>query len=221
MFLKNMLAKIDELPFVNHRNAFGLLAAMHIAGAIGLSIEESRAVFQALTPFNLLATFAVALHFEKEKNAKYFLFIAITFLVGFFVEVLGVSTGAIFGEYTYGKTLGFKWLNVPLVIGLNWVILIHCTRHFAEKFTSNILLLSIIGAALMVGLDVLIEPVAIRFDFWSWQESSIPIQNYLAWFIVSFLLHLTFKKLMPTSNNPLAIRLLYIEIAFFAVLNFV
>ena len=220
MFLKNMLAKIDELPFVNHRNAFGLLAAMHIAGAIGLSIEESRAIFQALTPFNLIVTFALALHFEEHKNAKYFLFIAITFLVGFFVEVAGVSTGAIFGEYSYGKTLGFKWLNVPLVIGLNWVVLIYCTRHFAERFTSNAILIALIGAALMVGIDVLIEPVAIRFDFWSWQSSSIPLQNYIAWFVVSFLLHLTFKKLMPISNNPLAIRLLYIEIAFFAVLNF-
>ncbi len=216
-----MLSKIDSLPYINQRNAFILLLAMHIAGLIGLSIESSRALFQALTPFNLLATAAIVLHFESNKSKNYALFILITFLVGFFIEVLGVKTGVIFGEYAYGQTLGVKFLEVPLAIGLNWVVLIYCTAQLSRKLFKNILLRVIIGALLMTALDFLIEPVAITYDFWSWESVAIPPQNYVAWFAISAVLQLLFNRLMTKSNNSLAIRLLYIQVGFFLLLNFI
>ena len=41
----------------------------------------------------------------------------------------------------------------------------------------------------MVGLDFLIEPVAISLDFWSWQGGQIPLQNYIMWFLISLVMH--------------------------------
>ncbi|MBO3699984.1 carotenoid biosynthesis protein [Roseivirga sp. E12] len=216
-----MLDKIDALPFVNQKNAFRLMLAMHTAGVIGLALPETRELFQLLTPFNLLATAAIVLHFEKAKNARYGLFITITFLVGFFVEVLGVSTGMIFGEYNYGGTLGIKFLDVPLAIGLNWVILIYCTGLQSKKLFESLPLRIVMGALMMTILDLLIEPVAISYDFWSWETVSIPLQNYGAWFLISAALHLLFNRLLPDSNNSLAIRLLYIQAGFFLILNFI
>lgn len=216
-----MLDKIDNLPFVNQKNAFRLMMAMHIAGVIGLSIEETRALFQLLTPFNLLTTAAIVLHFESNKGLKYGLFILITFLIGFFVEVAGVKTGLIFGEYSYGKTLGYKIFDVPLAIGLNWVVLIYCTAHQTRQIFDKLWARVILGATIMTLLDFIIEPVAIAYDFWNWETITIPIQNYGAWFIVSALLHLLFNKLMPDSNNSLAIKLLYIQAGFFVLLNFI
>ena len=48
----------------------------------------------------------------------------------------------------------------------------------------------------MVLLDLMIEPVAIRLDFWHWQAEVIPLQNYLMWFLVALLMNwiLTFNK---------------------------
>lgn len=216
-----MLQKIDDLPFVNERNAFFLLLAMHIAGAIGLSLEASRALFQFLTPFNLLATAAILLHFEKHKKPGYFIFIGITFLLGYSVEVLGVTTGWPFGNYAYGSTLGYKVFEVPLAIGLNWVILVYSAAHLTHKLFQNIWLRILTGALIMTILDVIIEPVAIEYDFWNWTEISVPTSNYIGWFAVSALLQFIFQIVVKESNNSLAIRLLYIQIGFFALLNFI
>ncbi len=216
-----MLSKIDDLSFVNSKNAYYLLLAMHIAGAIGLFIPETRSLFQYLTPFNLLATAAILLHFEKEKNRNYFLFIGLTFLIGFFIEVAGVKTGVIFGEYTYGRTLGLKFLEVPLAIGLNWVVMVYASGTWARNVTRNKFYAPILGALLMTFIDYFIEPVAVQLDFWDWANGTIPIRNYIGWFILSLLLQVLFQKLMPKANNSLAIRLLYILIVFFVVLNFI
>jgi len=219
--LKRMLQKIDDLPFVNERNAFFLLLAMHTAGVIGLSIESSRALFQFLTPFNLFATAAIILHFEKQKKSGYFIFIAVCFLLGYSVEVLGVSTGWPFGEYSYGKTLGFKLFEVPLAIGLNWVVLVYCSAHLAKRLFKNQWVAIVLGALFMTIIDLLIEPVAIAYDFWTWEKISVPTANYVGWFAVSALLHFIFQRLVKESNNSLAIRLLYIQVGFFALLNLI
>ncbi|GAB5522564.1 MAG: hypothetical protein Roseis2KO_04360 [Roseivirga sp.] len=216
-----MLKQILESRHINPTNAFRLLLAMHIAGVIGLAIPESRELFQLLTPFNLLATATIIFHFEEKKTARYILFILATFLVGYLVEVAGVHTGIIFGQYSYGATLGLKLFEVPLAIGLNWAILIYATGLASNKLSLPKPIRALAGAAMMVLLDLIIEPVAIHLDFWSWALESIPIQNYLAWFLVSVALHLFFQYLPFSKNNPLAIRLLCIQALFFLVLNFI
>jgi putative membrane protein len=218
-FLSGMLNNIDDLPFVNERNATLLLAAMHIAGAIGLSIESTRALFQLLTPFNLVATAAILLHFEQHKEKRLFLFILVTFVLGYGFEVIGVKTGLIFGEYEYGKTLGYKVLDVPLVIGINWVILTYITRGVAQKFVESDLAIVIVASLLMVILDVFIEPVAIRFDFWSWANTHVPFQNYVGWFMLSAIIQFIGIKIFPTLNNRLNTSLLIIQFVFFVTLN--
>ena len=216
-----MFKRILESPHINPRNAFYLLLAMHIAGAIGLAIPASRALFQTLTPFNLLTTAAVIFHFEEKKTAPYIIFLLTTLLMGYAIEVAGVQTGIIFGEYDYGKTLGFKFFDVPLAIGLNWGILVYATGLLSDKVKTHKVIKAGLSALLMVIFDVIIEPVAIALDFWNWVESDIPLQNYIAWFLVSFALHLIYQYLDFSKNNPLAIKLLYIQLLFFAVLNFI
>ena len=216
-----MLKQVLESPHINPRNAFRLLLAMHIAGALGLAFDSSREFFQMLTPFNLLATAAIVFHFEEKKTAPYIALLIISFLVGFGIEVAGVHTGAIFGEYSYGKTLGFKIWEVPLAIGLNWAVLIYATGLLSDKIKVHKVVRAVIAAALMVLLDYLIEPVAIKLDFWSWGHESIPIQNYLAWFLISLVLQGVYQILPFSKNNPLAIRLLYIQGLFFLILNFI
>lgn len=216
-----MLDKIDRLPFVNEKNAFRLLIAMHLAGAIGLSIPVTQDLFKLLVPFNLLLTTAILLHFERGKSAKYGVFILLTFVIGFLAEVLGVKTGLLFGSYTYGPTLGFKAFEVPIAIGLNWVVLVYCSAHLSKKIATSTIVRILLGSLIMVAFDLIIEPVAIKFDFWAWEELNIPIRNYIGWFLLSVLLHTLFHFLIKPSNNSLAVRLLYIQVAFFLILNII
>lgn len=174
-----------------------------------------------LTPFNLLISFIVVFINQEGKNKNFILFCMILFTAGFGVEVIGVKTGMLFGGYTYGKTLGIKLLDVPLIIGINWLILVYAVGNILHALKRNIIIKSLIGAALLTFLDVLIEPVAIRFDFWHWNNNNIPLQNYIAWFIISFFFLLFFNKFSFHKNNFPA-KVLYItELLFFAALNLV
>jgi len=67
----------------------------------------------------------------------------------------------------------------------------------------------------MVGLDLLIEPVAIRLDFWQWSFNKIPVQNYLGWLVVSLVLQFYFINSKFLKNNLLAPLLFCLQLLFF------
>ncbi len=205
----------------NPQNAFYLLLAIYIAGFIGLRASTTQAIFQALTPLNLLLTGMILFHFETSKNKYYAIFLIISFIFGFGIEVIGVKTGYVFGDYQYSEVLGLQLLSVPLIIGVNWAILIYCSGILAKKMSENIFIQALIAALIMTLLDYFIEPVAVALNFWQWEDTSIPLRNYLAWFVFSYIMVLFYFKIHPNSNNPLAVRLLLILLSFFVLLNFI
>ncbi|EMR01775.1 carotenoid biosynthesis protein [Cesiribacter andamanensis] len=138
--------------------------------------------------------------------------------MGYGVEVLGVHTGAIFGEYWYGGAFGPKVLEVPLLIGLNWLVLVYCCGTICQRLALPTPLKAALAAALMVGLDFFIEPISARYDFWYWQENIIPAQNFIAWFITAFLLLVLFYVLPIRRGNFLALPLYIMQLLFFASL---
>lgn len=140
-----------------------------------------------LTPIFLLSIFIVII--TQEKLDKNFLtFLVISYLFTFSLEVLGVKTGLIFGRYVYGENLGLKVFDVPLVIGLNWISLLLGSISFVSKIKISIFLKSAIAGILMVLFDLVLEQVAPSLNYWFWQNNLIPMQNYIAWFIISALL---------------------------------
>jgi putative membrane protein len=72
----------------------------------------------------------------------------------------------------------------------------------------------------MVLLDLMIEPVAIRLDFWHWQGGSIPIQNYIMWFLVAMFMNwiLSFNRFK--FNIKLGFGLLISQVLFFTLQSF-
>lgn len=201
------------------RTIFIILPLMHLAGFLGLQIAISQPLFKALVPFHLLSSLILLLlfHLEWNRSAVFFCFIA--YLTGFFVEVLGVHTGMIFGQYHYGATLGWKVLGVPLIIGTNWLTLIYAIGIIANKWHHSKWVKALLAAGVVVGIDVLIEPVAVRLDFWSWAGGSIPFQNYVAWYVVAFGLLWLFYQLTFPKQNRLAGLFLICQILFFSAHN--
>lgn len=84
---------------------------------------------------------------------------------GYLIELIGIITGLIFGEYAYGSGLGLKLFDVPLIIGLNWAILVFATAALTQQFLWPTWLKATLAATLMVAYDFFLEPVAINFDF--------------------------------------------------------
>ena len=64
-----------------------------------------------------------------------------------------------------------------------------------------------------------LEPVAIRLDMWSWAGGNPPLQNYIAWFVVSFPLVMLLGKYTKGSENPLVPIVLICQLLFFGLLN--
>jgi putative membrane protein len=194
------------------------LLIIHTVGIVGLN-SSFKDLFLLLTPLNLLISVATIYLNQNELNSPLFIASCIIYLLGFTVELVGVKTGLLFGEYNYGNTLGFKLFDIPLIIGLNWLMLIFSVGCILDSFHPSSILKSIIGAFMLVFLDFIIEPIAIKFDFWNWENGIIPIQNYVVWFLFSMLFLLIFYNFQFNKNNLIAKLLYLIQVIFFALLT--
>lgn len=197
-----------------------IIILFHLVGLYGFLTPAFNGLFIKLVPFHLLLMLLLMILTVNDKSADLIKFAIVVYLAGFFIEVIGVNTGLIFGNYTYGAALGIKLWAVPLLIGVNWLILVYSAGVFLVYLNlKNRWLLSILGAGILLVMDFLIEPVAIRFDYWSWYGGIIPLQNYLGWYIFSFFLFLFFSGLNFRKENKAAVVLLFSQIAFFLALN--
>lgn len=194
-----------------------LVVIMHMVGIVGL-LSPFQEFFRLLTPFNLAVSAFLLWLNHADRSLSFFMFALTVFTLGFGVEFLGVQYGFIFGDYSYGSTLGPKLFGVPVIIGLNWLLVIYCIAVLTDSLAIHILPKILLGAFLAVLMDALIEPVAIRFDFWSWKGGVVPVQNYIGWFIVSMAMLFFFHLYRVKSENRLALPYYFVQLFFFLVL---
>lgn len=201
-----------------------ILALFYGVGVLGLAWEPSRFLFQHLVPLNLIQTTAFLLLGYRQVTTRLLSILALIFVLAWGVECVGVNTGLIFGHYTYDWALGWELLNTPLIIGLNWIILLAGSRQWVDSWQVPAYAKPILGAVLMTVLDGLIEPVAIRLEFWHWDavlhEGIPPVQNFLGWFVTSALLHVLYGRL-EEKTNQVASWILVLQFLFFGSLNLV
>lgn len=204
------------MPKLTKENiSIGVLIILHTIGVIGLS-SPWQEYFLVLTPINLVVSgYFVLRHGSKKWAGLYVLIGILTYLV----EALGIHTGFPFGDYMYGRSLGPQLFNVPLLIGLLWLLLLMGASFFVAKITQNRWIHSAIVATVMTLLDVAIEPVAIALDFWSWFGVHVPLSNYAGWFATALLLSLISKTDSTFGNNKVAGMFFIIQTVFFLCLN--
>ncbi len=210
-----------------------LLLLIHVAGGIGM-IYFDTSFFAKTTPINLLLMFTLILLNQEELNKGFYIGILITFLIGLSTEIIGVNTGLIFGIYTYGDILGFKLIRVPILISLNWFSVVYSSFVSASiimRFLgySNLqspiikpkilLLYLLITAGLATFFDWIMEPVAVKLGFWSWDSDVIPLFNYVSWFVISFFISFVFLRFHVSDKNRFAPFLLLVQSIFFLFLR--
>lgn len=197
-----------------------VIILFHAVGLIGFFIPAARPLFLQIVPFHLLLMLLVLLYSYGKPDARVVGFALLSYLLGFISEWIGVHRHLIFGDYAYGATLGFKLDEIPVTMGINWFLLIYATGVLMQRLPVNSLALRVLlGAALLVVLDVLIEPVAQRFDYWHWANGMVPLSNYMGWFgvsIASLLLFEAFRFKQQSWAGPV---LLAVQFLFFALLQ--
>ncbi len=147
-----------------------------------------------------------------------FLTIAILSII---VEIVGVATGAIFGAYQYGNTLGISVAGVPLLIGLNWLILIYSTHSISSSLFQSPLVKIVSAALLMVLYDIVIEYVAPQIAMWKFEGGYPPFQNFLGWFVLSLIFHSLISFFKMRITNPVARILYFSQLLFFIILTLI
>jgi len=191
----------------------------YAVGIIGMLVPLLFPLFLKLVPFALILSFLTLTIFHTDRNNRksLFVFIAI-YLLGFAVEVVGVNTGSLFGDYAYGNSLGIKFLNTPIIIGLNWLLLVYITASILEPFKIPNLAKIVLASSLMLGYDFILEQVAPRLDMWRFSDDIIPLQNYFVWFNFSIVLHSLIKIFKINTENRLSSIILVSQFVFFLVL---
>lgn len=194
-----------------------ILFVFHFFGIVLFAYNPQNAQLSFLTVG--ICALLILLH-EKSGLSK-LVYITII-LFGYIIEVIGVNTTYLFGSYTYGTSLGVKFLNVPPLIGLNWLIIIISGASIARILLKKrpVWQIAIISAFICTFLDLIIEPVAIKFNFWQWENGRIPVYNYLCWIIFSFIFSFIYLR-EKVNVNKIGVYTYGVWIAFFSLLNFI
>lgn len=212
---------------------------MYAVGIAGHLIDTTLQLMKTLTPFTLLLTGGVVLFYSiknseqisnkipnefnstlnritpEKINSQLVSWVILTYLITFFLEVIGTKTGIVFGSYQYGNTLGLKLFDVPLIIGFNWVLVVIGAILLAKKFFNDEIFIALATGLFAVIFDFFLEPIAIKLDYWNWQNNQIPLQNYAAWFVIAFLFSILFQKMKIEIKSDLAKKYFLTQLIFF------
>ncbi|MFO8130254.1 MAG: carotenoid biosynthesis protein [Bacteroidales bacterium] len=197
-----------------------LLGVFYLTGLAIMKYDPNKPLIIDLIPFALLLNFLVLMLFHKGWSVRFF--IASTFIVfsGFFIETLGVHTGWVFGEYSYGNKLGPMLFETPLIIGINWLVVVYSAYFLTHGLKWAVPLKILFGSAILTGYDFFLEPFAIQYNMWSWKGNEVPMSNYLAWFVVSAIFLSLMHFLSLKIKNRISVPLFLIQLFFFIALYF-
>jgi putative membrane protein len=216
--------------------ATGIAILFHLIGVVGI-LFLNRNFFIGTSFINLLLMFFLIIFTAEHRGKALYIFFIICFITGMTVELVGTKTGMLFGDYSYGKVLGPALQGVPLIIGINWFIMMYCCGTTIHALLQKIInsmpgsgtqpkpvlkVLSVVvdGATLAVAFDWLMEPVAVNLGYWTWHgNGEIPFFNYACWFAVSVPLLYLFHRMPIGKTNKFAIHLLLIQTMFFLLLR--
>lgn len=200
--------------------AIGIVLITYLVGCAGFLFPWSKPLFLWLVPFHLLLVFGLLLWCQPKWEISFFTFLGIGYVFSMGIELVGVHTQLLFGNYRYGHVLGIKWNGVPLIIGVNWLLITYGANALFYKNMSNNWLAVVLAALGMVFMDYWIEPVAIRLGFWHWQNGHIPMYNYICWFFASLLLSYLVHRCKIALNLRLGLAVLGSQLLFFIALNY-
>ncbi|MBN1537579.1 MAG: carotenoid biosynthesis protein [Anaerolineales bacterium] len=161
------------------------------------------------------------------------LMLTASFIISFTAEALGVNFGLIFGSYHYTAVLGVQIFGVPLLAALAWEPIVYAAfcitdilapsqatyhKNWIKRLPLHLWLAGI-GSLATTAWDMMIDPIAVNEGWWVWHEggsympylnNGVPIQNFLGWLGVSFVINLIYRFIYDTVKTP--VRSLHLSI---------
>jgi uncharacterized membrane protein len=131
-------------------------------------------------------------------------FFALSAIVSWILEEIGVSTGWIYGDYHYSNLLGPKLGLVPAIIPLAWFMMIYSSWAFASTLlgsstrdaSEGVPSRSIAASMVMTSWDTVMDPGMSRAGNWVWEAGGayfgVPFHNYAGWLATTFIVYSLF-----------------------------
>ena len=170
--------------------------SLHWAGSVLLFLEGSLLILAAILLYGPASALLVSL---------------LVIVLSYLVEAIGVNTGFPFGRYHYTDIL-FLHLpgGVPLAVMFAWLLIVFGAYAWARSETHHLTMrTALFGALLATLLDMSIEPVAAHVvHYWEWSSPGpsgyygVPFANFVAWFLVTFVLLLLAARYLRKKVAP-------------------
>jgi putative membrane protein len=126
------------------------------------------------------------------------IFFALTALISYLLEEIGVRTGWVYGPYHYSDMLGPKLGHVPVLIPLAWFMMIYPSWVVARtvlkgvptRSVGGLAALALVAAMVMTAWDTVMDPGMAAAGNWTWEQGGeyfgVPFQNYFGWMLTTF-----------------------------------
>jgi len=200
--------------------SISILIIIYTVGITLIITTDANSKIVELTPFTILLTTFLLLLNQNQWTINIIYSLVAVFLLGLLIEIIGVNTGFPFGEYSYSEILGIHIFQTPILIGINWLMLVYAAVLTLHTYMLNVWKKAVLAGLILVSLDVFIEPVAIGWGMWTWKTSSVPIQNYVTWGLAAIIFSLILSwKLEKTDSNKMAPVVLMLQFIFFVILG--
>ena len=187
-------------------------------------------LFTYTLPFT--AVYLHAAYMLGPKRSLLFLLLASS--VGLIFEIIGVNFGtALNTAYSYDMP-GPSLFGVPLIIPLFWFVFIYTAYGLVntalvkndgkipscKNCNKKILYILVLFDALLVTLiDLVMDPVMVKWGQWTWQGNgfyfNIPTENFIGWFLVALIvsgIYRYFEYLYPYNRYAEKSRLNYVPV---------
>ena len=213
-----MIATLRKLEIAYYPAiAIGIILILHIVGFYQIVVNNKAELMESSSLIILISSGLCFIPEFKTLSKNWIPFVSV-YLIGLITEMIGVNTGYLFGTYHYSDSLGVKLLETPLMIGVLWLSLNIGIQAFLKQFDLSKWAVIPLGALILLLFDVILEPVAISYDLWTWAEGTPPLYNYICWILIAMVMQYILWNF--TQKDSLFKYLLFINLFFFTGLYF-
>ncbi|MFK7798856.1 MAG: carotenoid biosynthesis protein [Aureispira sp.] len=181
-----------------------VLMIVYMASLIGFTTPHQQAWYLYYTPYFLLLNLVILLLYQRQWNRYAGFFGGIVLITTALVEGVAVYTNTLYGNYSFGASLGYPIAGVPIILPIYWLIIIGSTAILTAKVVPKSSVGRIlIGTGLTLTLTITIQQVANRLNFWVLDPQQL-WQYVLVQGVVATLLHFLFVHWKVSSDNRIA-----------------
>ncbi|MHA1143332.1 MAG: carotenoid biosynthesis protein [Candidatus Helarchaeota archaeon] len=193
---------------------FWVIKDVRAFNPVSITIEIIIYVLTALTFYHAVKNHGLL-------NTCLFFFGSFVFTCGEenFWIIMGNLPGSIPTYYFNFQTNIFWWLAVPIVAGCSWFILAYGAFYIADTMAPKwgLYKKSVLAGLLAMNIDLMVDPIAVRYTFWYWLSArnanvwvlGIPISNFYGWFLLIFLFSIYWTKITEKDWKPVKKTLIF------------